>query len=176
MAPRLGEILYWMATWIAAIVALLGIAALARGGDRQGWISVASFLVTAGTIWLIGRTLLIFSRDKTSQRSRHSLKPAAKVKCNDLVGSWESDMDDEQTRQRIGRARIEFYSDKMLGYVTFDGDKTQIIKLTYDVHDDFIVTDQPSQPKIQRTRFELLGSKLKLFYGTQGPVCFKKVG
>ena len=64
MAPRLGEILYWMATWIAVIVALLGIAALAQGGDRQGWISVASFLVTAGSIWLIGRVVLAFSRKK----------------------------------------------------------------------------------------------------------------
>jgi len=64
MAPRLGEILYWMATWIAVMVALLGFAALAQGGDRQAWISVASFLVTAGTIWLIGRALLMFSRKK----------------------------------------------------------------------------------------------------------------
>jgi len=53
-----------MATWIAVIVALLGIAALAQGGDRQGWISVASFLVTAGSIWLIGRVVLAFSRKK----------------------------------------------------------------------------------------------------------------
>jgi hypothetical protein len=64
MAPRLGEFLYWMATWIAVMVAILGVAALAQGGDRQSWISVASFLVTAGSIWLIGRAALFMSRKK----------------------------------------------------------------------------------------------------------------
>jgi hypothetical protein len=64
MAPQLAEILYWIATWIAVMVAILGVAALAQGGDRQAWVSVAAFFVTAGTIWLIGRAILMFSRKK----------------------------------------------------------------------------------------------------------------
>ena len=54
----------WTMRWIAVMVAILGVAALAQGGDRQSWISVASFLVTAGTIWLIGRAALFMSRKK----------------------------------------------------------------------------------------------------------------
>ena len=58
MAPRLADFLYWMATWIAVMVAILGIAAWAAGGGRQDWIGVLAFFVAAGSIWLIGRCAL----------------------------------------------------------------------------------------------------------------------
>jgi hypothetical protein len=62
--PRLGELLYWMACWIAAIVAILGINALVQGGDTQSVVGVIAFFVTAGIIWLIGRAVLLMSRNK----------------------------------------------------------------------------------------------------------------
>jgi hypothetical protein len=58
MAPRLADFLYWMATWIAVMVAILGVGALAAGGERQDWIGVAAFFVAAGSIWLLGRAAL----------------------------------------------------------------------------------------------------------------------
>jgi hypothetical protein len=61
--PKLGELLYWMACWIAAIVALLGITAIVQG-DRQSRVGVISFFVVSAIIWLIGRALLLMSRDK----------------------------------------------------------------------------------------------------------------
>ena len=61
--PKLGELLYWMACWIAAIVALLGIAAVAQG-DRQSWVGVIAFFVASTIIWLIGRVALLMSLDK----------------------------------------------------------------------------------------------------------------
>ena len=64
MAPRLGEFLYWMAIWIAAIVALLGVWALAQGGGRQAWVGAMAFFAVSGSIWLIGRTAMMFSRKK----------------------------------------------------------------------------------------------------------------
>jgi len=62
--PRLGELLYWMACWIAAIVAILGVNAIVQGGDRQSLVGVIAFFVTSGIIWLIGRALLLLSRDR----------------------------------------------------------------------------------------------------------------
>jgi hypothetical protein len=57
MAPQLGELLYWAACWIAAIVALLGLAAWLTG-SRESWIGVTTFLVVAVGIWVIGRVSL----------------------------------------------------------------------------------------------------------------------
>ena len=62
--PKLAELLYWMACWIAAIVAILGLNALVQGGDQQSVVGVIAFFVTAGVIWLIGRALLLMSRNK----------------------------------------------------------------------------------------------------------------
>lgn len=59
---RLAELLYWMATWIAVMVAILGVGALAAGGGKADWIGVIAFFVAAGSIWLIGRCLLILGR------------------------------------------------------------------------------------------------------------------
>ena len=59
---RLAEFLYWMATWIAGMVTILGVGALAAGNGTQDWIGVAAFFVAAGSIWLIGRCLLLLGR------------------------------------------------------------------------------------------------------------------
>jgi hypothetical protein len=61
--PKLGELLYWMACWIAAIVGILGIMAIVQG-DRQSRIGVISFFIASAIIWLIGRAALFVSRDK----------------------------------------------------------------------------------------------------------------
>ncbi len=51
-----------MATWIAVMVAILGVGALAAGGGMQDWVGVAAFFVAAGSIWLIGRCMLLIGR------------------------------------------------------------------------------------------------------------------
>ena len=61
--PKLGELLYWMACWIAVIVAILGIAAITQN-DRQSWVGVTAFFVASAVIWLIGRAALFMSRNK----------------------------------------------------------------------------------------------------------------
>jgi hypothetical protein len=93
----------------------------------------------------------------------------------DLVGTWESEMGDQATKMRTGRVRLEFYPDQTLAYVILEEGKTQIIKLTYDVVGDRIVTDQPSHPSVNETRFELASGLLKLFYDDDEPVAFRKV-
>jgi hypothetical protein len=49
---------------------------------------------------------------------------------DELIGSWESDLGDLVTRSNVGKARMEFFPDGTLAYVTFDNDKMQIFKLT----------------------------------------------
>jgi hypothetical protein len=53
-----------MACWIAVTVAILGIAAVLQGGQRQDWVGVIAFLCMSGAIWLMGRVLLIVSKGK----------------------------------------------------------------------------------------------------------------
>ena len=64
MSPRLGEVLYWMACWIAVTVAILGIAAILQGGRREDWIGTFAFLAMSCAIWIAGRLILLFSRDR----------------------------------------------------------------------------------------------------------------
>jgi hypothetical protein len=69
MAPQLGELLYWAACWIAAIVALLGLAAWLTG-SRESWIGVTTFVVVAVGIWVIGRVSLWVSAVKQARTRR----------------------------------------------------------------------------------------------------------
>jgi len=62
MSHRLGEVLYWMACWIAVTVAILGIAAVLQGGRREDWVGVIAFFAMSGAIYLIGNVILILSR------------------------------------------------------------------------------------------------------------------
>jgi len=64
MSHRLGEVLYWMACWIAVIVSILGIGAMAAGGHPQDWVGVIAFLSVSAAIWLMGRVLLLVSKEK----------------------------------------------------------------------------------------------------------------
>jgi len=69
MAPQLGEFLYWAACWIAAIVALLGIAAWLTG-SRESWVGVTTFVVVSVAIWVIGRVSLWVSAVKQARTRR----------------------------------------------------------------------------------------------------------
>ena len=64
MAPRLAEFRDWMATWIAVMVAILGIGAWVAGGERQDWIGVVAFFIAAGSIWVVGRATLFVLGNK----------------------------------------------------------------------------------------------------------------
>jgi hypothetical protein len=69
MAPQLGELLYWAACWIAATVALLGLAAWLTG-SRESWVGVTTFVVVAVAIWVIGRLTLWLSAMKQARARR----------------------------------------------------------------------------------------------------------
>jgi hypothetical protein len=69
MLPKLAELLSWAACWIAVTVAILALAAWLTGGPAP-WVGVTTFLVVAGTIWLIGRVLLLISALKNARKRR----------------------------------------------------------------------------------------------------------
>jgi hypothetical protein len=71
MHPNLGEVLYWAACWIAAIVGLLALAAWITD-SRSSWIGAATFTAVAVTIWLFGRLSLWLTTLKQRRARRRS--------------------------------------------------------------------------------------------------------
>ncbi len=69
MLPRLGEVLYWAACWIAVIVALLATAAWATDTD-ESWVGVRAFFGVSLAIWTLGRLALAFSRERRPKLRR----------------------------------------------------------------------------------------------------------
>src|SRR3954471_1434682 len=82
-----------------------------------------------------------------------------------LVGCWQL------VRSAGGSAEpaeVDFRADGRLFYSMLSGDRWQITKLLYDVEGDVLVTDQPSSPRKERTRFVLDASgELMLEFGGQ---------
>jgi hypothetical protein len=70
-----------------------------------------------------------------------------------IVGSWRL-----IRSEAIGPSEpviMEFDPTGALTYSILLGDRTQIFKLTYEIDGDAIVTDQPSAPRKERTRFSI---------------------
>ncbi len=81
---------------------------------------------------------------------------------NGLVGIWNSDQNDELTKNSIGKVSMTFTEDGQLIYDIDAGDKIQRMNLVYRVIGDTIISDQPSHPQEQRTKFKILNNKLTL--------------
>jgi hypothetical protein len=61
---------------------------------------------------------------------------------------------------------MDFRPDGSLEYSIDLGDRLQIMNLTYAVEGDFIVSNQPSSPQEERTKFSLgADGRLELDYG-----------
>ena len=76
-----------------------------------------------------------------------------------LVGRWRGVVDEEVVT-------IEFTRDGALVYTIHSGGKEQKILLRYDTVDGVIVTDQPSDPREERTNYSIAPSgELVLNYG-----------
>jgi len=57
---------------------------------------------------------------------------------------------------------LDFSANGQLSYTIRQADKNQIINLVYHVAGDQLVTDQPSAPRQERTRYSLDGDMLIL--------------
>ena len=83
-----------------------------------------------------------------------------------LIGRWKRDPSDPDTAAAYGDVTLEFRDDGQLIYVIHEGEKAQMMFLTFEVTDGVLITNQPSTPKEERTLFELTSDgKLVLHYG-----------
>ena len=70
-----------------------------------------------------------------------------------LVGSWRVDPDHGATLDRFGEVTLHFRDDGSLDYVVAGAERDQVMQLRYRVDGSELVTDQPSAPSEERTRF-----------------------
>lgn len=68
-----------------------------------------------------------------------------------LVGKWVLVRSEGSLGEDVA---MEFSEDGHLAYSVREGHKRQVMLLTYRVTGDFLITDQPSQPREERTRFD----------------------
>lgn len=80
-----------------------------------------------------------------------------------LIGIWNSDQSNETTKNSIGKVTMTFTEDGQLIYDIDAGNKLQRMNMVYKVSGDTIISDQPSHPQEQRTKFKIEnGDKLTL--------------
>jgi len=70
-----------------------------------------------------------------------------------LLGTWRFDPTDLNGASRYGKVTLEFCADGTLLYISHGPGKDDVVRLTYTVESDFIVTNQPSQPRVERTHY-----------------------
>jgi hypothetical protein len=85
---------------------------------------------------------------------------------NELLGTWKSDPQDEESLRSFGKVTLNFGSDGSLLYTVHQAEKDHVMRLTFRVDSGFIVTNQPSHPHSERTAYELTSDgKLVLTFG-----------
>lgn len=72
-----------------------------------------------------------------------------------LLGTWISDSEDIESIQKFGNVKLHFTEDGQLIYTIFNEHKDQKIFLTYRVENNVLITDQPSDPREERTKFQI---------------------
>ena len=71
-----------------------------------------------------------------------------------LIGVWNSDMTDPTTKN-MGKVTMTFTKDGSLIYDIYEGDKLQRMNMVYCISGDTIISDQPSHPQEQKTKYKL---------------------
>jgi hypothetical protein len=97
----------------------------------------------------------------------HGERPMAD-KRDALIGTWKTDMQDASALQQYGETTLEFHEDGNLLYKIHQNGKDQIMLLTFQVEPGFIVTNQASHPRPEKTAYEITkDGKLILEFGGQ---------
>ena len=77
------------------------------------------------------------------------------AKENVLVGTWISDDNDSMGLDSYGNVTLKFGVDGTLLYIIHEKDRDQVMRLTYRIEPGFIVTDQPSDPRSEKTEYHI---------------------
>lgn len=72
-----------------------------------------------------------------------------------LIGTWRSDPSDQAGAQAYGDVTLKFCPDGTLIYIVHEGGTDNVIRMTFHIDSGFLLTDQPSHPRQERTRFEI---------------------
>jgi len=72
-----------------------------------------------------------------------------------LLGRWVVDESDAQAGADFGDVILEFNEDGQLIYIVRGESRDQVMDLRYKIDGDTLVTDQPSAPKTERTKFSI---------------------
>ena len=85
-----------------------------------------------------------------------------------LLGKWASQHNSTSFCVNGERTTLEFKEDGRLEYTIIGSEKDQKILLIYRVENNILITDQPSQPREERTTIVFTeDGKLILVYGNQ---------
>ena len=84
-----------------------------------------------------------------------------------LLGTWRTDPNDRSSPREYGEVSLRFEKDGILVYTVHLPNKEQIMRLTYRVDGNTLVTDQPSSPREERTEF---------FFTPDGRLAVKNAG
>jgi uncharacterized protein (TIGR03066 family) len=96
---------------------------------------------------------------------------------NPLVGIWKSDSRDKKTIEKFGKVILEFSDNGKLTYTIHEGNKEQKMFLTYRIQGDTLITNQPSKPKEEETKFRFASvAELSLFFGGEESKYIKVIG
>ncbi len=91
-----------------------------------------------------------------------------------LLGFWVLDTVNGKVHDMTGKETMEFKPNGVLVYGIRENNKTQYMLLTYSVVGNKLITDQPSKPRIEETKFKLINeSCLELNHGGEVSI-FKK--
>ena len=82
-----------------------------------------------------------------------------------MIGAWLVDETDARALTDLGNVLLEFGEGGGLLYTIRGQEKDQIVKLQYKVEGFTIVTDQPSEPRVECTQFSLTDDMLTLAFG-----------
>jgi hypothetical protein len=88
-----------------------------------------------------------------------------------LIGVWVSDLDDELTVSNLGNVKMTFSDTGGLIYDIIEDSKVQRINMIFWTDGNTLISDQPSHPKKQKTKFEFESDrKLILEFGGERSV------
>jgi hypothetical protein len=72
-----------------------------------------------------------------------------------LIGTWKSDPNDSTGTSAYGHVTLKFGADGTLLYIIREQNRDQVMRLTYHIESGFIVTNQPSESRSERTEYQL---------------------
>jgi hypothetical protein len=79
-----------------------------------------------------------------------------------IIGTWRIDSKDSVSFNEYGDSSMRFKETGELDYISHGQDKDQIAKLTFSIDDKTITTNQPSQPREEKTPYSVNGQELIL--------------